>query len=166
MMSYVNARWTNIQLCFYNFIRKLFNRKDYSLMTNGQSSLLWNSVIRYPDFQHHYFGQMSLPDDNKRPFSLFTAGVLVLFFYSIHFSRPELNVSCKKGFVQNWVWSWSTKLGRMLFLENFNAKDMGALNISGSLNNATFGFGKKSCWVNSFNTTQGVMRVSRWLKVT
>ena len=88
------------------------------------------------------------------------------FFYSIHFSRPKLNVSCKKGFVQNWVWSWSTKLGRMFFLENFNAKDMGALNISGSLNNATFGFGKKSCWVNSFNTTQGVMRVSRWLKVT
>ena len=28
----------------------------------------------------------------------------------------------------------------MFFLENFNAKDMGALNIPGSLNNATFGF--------------------------
>ena len=51
------------------------------------------------------------------------------FFYSIHFSRPKLNVSCKKGFVQNWVWSWSTKLERMFFLENFNARDMGALNI-------------------------------------
>ena len=106
-MSYVNALWTNIQLCFYNFIRKLFNRKDYSLMTNGQSSLLWNSVIRYPDFQHHYFGQMSLPDDNKRPFSLFTAGVFGPFFsIPFIFSRPKLNVSCKKGFVQNWVWCY------------------------------------------------------------
>ena len=90
LMPYVNALWTNIQLCFYNFIRKLFNRKDYSLMTNGQSSLLWNSVIRYPDFQHHYFGQMSLPDDNKRPFSLFTAGVLVLFFLFHSFFQTKI----------------------------------------------------------------------------
>ena len=79
---------------------------------------------------------MSLPDDNKRPFSLFTAGVLVLFFYSIHFSRPKLNVSFKRVLFKIEFDHDLQKLGRMLFLENVKAKDKGALNIPGSLNNA------------------------------
>ena len=58
-------------------------------MTNSQSSLLWNSVIRYPDFQHHYFGQMSLSDDKERPFLLLlTAGILVFFLFGSIF-RPQ-----------------------------------------------------------------------------
>ena len=67
------------------------------------------------------------------------------FFYSIHFSRPKLNVSFKRVLFKIEFDHDLQKIGRMLFLENFNAKDMGALNIPGSLNNANFGLGKKSC---------------------
>ena len=76
---------------FKKLLGKSFER---SVMTNRFSSLLWNRVIRYSDFQHHYFGQMSLSDDIFPSISFHVAPSI--FFHMT--SKNLVQKECHKWF--------------------------------------------------------------------